>query len=129
MQQEDFGVIQKVCSFKTSNFRPAPPCSSLFILHAGCLWIFLNEKLSSQKRVNNYFFCKLNIKDGNAFYIFDIYIYIFIYIYIYFYIYIYIYIYTHDNNNKNIYRFRYKKSLKKSLCCFSKTFSNYQATC
>ena len=67
MQQKDFGVIQKVCSLKTSNFRPAPPCSSLFILHAGCLWIFLNEKLRSEKREKNYFFCKLNIKDGNVF--------------------------------------------------------------
>ena len=31
---------------------------------------FLNEKLRSEKRENNYFFCKLNIKDGNAFYIY-----------------------------------------------------------
>ena len=67
MQQKDFVVIQKVCSFKTSNFRPAPPCSSMFILHAGCLWIFLNKTLRSEKRENNDFFCKLNIKDGNVF--------------------------------------------------------------
>ena len=108
MQQKDFVVIQKVCSFKTSNFRPAPPCSSLFILHAECLWIFLNEKLSSQKRVNNYFFCKLNIKDGNVFYI-------------------YIYIYT--ITIIKIFTCSYiKQSLKKCLRRFNKTFSNYQAT-
>ena len=29
---------------------------------------FLNEKLRSEKREKNYFFCKLNIKDGNVFY-------------------------------------------------------------
>ena len=53
---------------------------------------FLNEKLRSEKREKNYFFCELNIKDGNVFYT-DIYIYN-IYIYnIYIYIYI-IYIYT-----------------------------------
>ena len=56
MQQKYFWIIQKVCSLKTSNFWPAPPCSSLFILHARCLCIFLNEKLRSKKRENNYFF-------------------------------------------------------------------------
>ena len=29
---------------------------------------FLTEKLRSEKREKNYFFCKLNIKDGNVFY-------------------------------------------------------------
>ena len=48
---------------------------------------FLNEKLRSEKRKKNYYFCKLKIKDGNVFYT-DIHIYIYnIYIY-------YIYIYT-----------------------------------
>ena len=42
----------------------------------------------------NYFFRKLNIKDGNVFYT-DIYIYIY------------------DNNNKNMYMFIYKKKFKK----------------
>ena len=41
---------------------------NLFILHVGCLWILLNENLSREKREKNYFFCKLNIKDGNVFY-------------------------------------------------------------
>ena len=104
MQQKDFRVIQKVCSLKTSNFRHAPSYSSLFILHAGCLLIFLNEKLRSEKGKKNYFFCKVNMKDGNVFYT-DICIY--------------------DNNNKNIYMFIYKKSLKKCLRHFNKTFSNY----
>ena len=79
-------VIQKVCSLKTSKFRPTPPCSSLFILHVGCLWIFWNEKLRSEKREIKYFFCKLNIKEGNVFYT-----------------------YIYKNNNKNIYMFIYKK--------------------
>ena len=99
--KKDSVVIQKVCSPKTSNFQPAPPCSSLLILHAGCLWIFLNEKLWSEKREKNYLFCKLNIKDGNVFYT-----------------------YIYNNNNKNIYMFIYKKSLTKCLCRFNKTFSN-----
>ena len=29
---------------------------------------FLNEKLRNEKREENCFFCKLNIKDGNVFY-------------------------------------------------------------
>ena len=38
-------------------------------------------------------------------------------------------IYIYDNNNKNIYMFIYKKkSLRKRLRLFNKTFSNYQAT-
>ena len=38
-------------------------------------------------------------------------------------------IYIYDNNNKNIYMFIYiKKSLKKCLRLFNKTFSNYQTT-
>ena len=28
----------------------------------------MNEKLKSEKRENNYFFCKLDIKGGNVFY-------------------------------------------------------------
>ena len=102
MQQKDFGVIQKVCSLKTSNFWPAPPCSSLFILHAGCLWIFLNEKLRSEKREKNYF-CKFNIKDGNVFNT-DIYTITAIKIFTCSYI---------------------KKSFKKCLRRFNKTFSNF----
>ena len=46
----------RLCLLKTSNFQPIPPCSSLSILHVGCLWIFLNEKLRSEKREKNYFF-------------------------------------------------------------------------
>ena len=34
----------------------------------------------------------------------------------------------YDNNNENIYMLVYKKSLKKCLCLFHKTFSNCQAT-
>ena len=37
-------------------------------------------------------------------------------------------IYTYDNNNKNIYMLIYKKSLKKCLRLFHKTFTNCQAT-
>ena len=37
-------------------------------------------------------------------------------------------IYIYDNNNKNIYMLIYKKSLKKCLRLFHKTFSNFQAT-
>ena len=105
MQQKDFGVIQKVCSLKTSNFWLAPPYLSLLILHAGWLWIFLNEKSRSEKREKN-FFCKLNIKDGNVFYR-DIYTITTIKMFTCSYI---------------------KKSLKKCLCAFNKSFSNYQAT-
>ena len=90
---------------KTSNFRLAPPCSSLFILHVGCLWIFLNEKLRSEKR-EKIFFCKLNIKDGNVAYT-DIYTITTIKLFTCSYI---------------------KKSLRKCLRRFNKTFSNYQAT-
>ena len=113
MQQKDFVVIQKVCSLKTSKFRPTPPCSSLFILHAGWLWIFWNEKLRSEKREKKCFFCKLNIKEGNVFYT-----------------------YIYKNNNKNIYMFIYKKNAyvvlrklsattkqlirRSSICCLKK---------
>ena len=37
-------------------------------------------------------------------------------------------IYIYDNNNKNIYMLIYKKSFKKCLRLFHKTFSNCQAT-
>ena len=67
---------------------------------------FLNEKLRSEKREKNYFFCKLNIKDGNVFNT-DIYTITAIKIFTCSYI---------------------KKSLKKCLRRFNKTFSNYQAT-
>ena len=86
------------------KFLTCSPLLSLLILHAGCLLIFLNEKLRSEKR--EFFFCKLNIKDGNVFYK----------------------IYRHDNSTKNIYMFIYKKRLKKCLYRFNKIFSNYQAT-
>ena len=105
MQQKNFGVIQKVCSLKTSNFGPAPPCSSLFILHAGCLWIF-EWKIEEWKERKELFFCKLNIKDGNVFYR-DIYTITTIKMFTCSYI---------------------KKSLKKCLRAFNKSFSNYQAT-
>ena len=65
---------------------------------------FLNGKLRSEKREENFFFfCKLKIKDGNVFYT-DIYSFLHIYISIYIFI------------------------SKKSLRLFNKTFSNYQAT-
>ena len=67
MQQKYFGLIQKVCSLKTLNVWPAPPCSSLFILYAGCLWIF-EWKIEEWKERKELFFGKLNIKDGNGFY-------------------------------------------------------------
>ena len=104
MQQKDFGVIQKACSLKTSNFQHAFPCSSLFILHAGCLWIF-EWKIEEWKERKELFFWKLIIKDDNVF----------------------TQIYIYDNNNKNIYELIYKKSFKKCLRLFNKTFSNYQA--
>ena len=37
-------------------------------------------------------------------------------------------IYLYDNNNKNTHMLIYKKSFKKCLCLFHKTFSNCQAT-
>ena len=97
LQQKGSGVIQKVCSLKTSNFRPVLPCSSLFILHAGCLWIFerKNEEWKDRKEL---FFYRLNIKDDNVFFFYtDIYTIVTIKIFTCSYI---------------------KKSLKKSLCLF-----------
>ena len=67
MQQKDFGVIQTVCPLKISNYPPAPPCSSLSILYAVCLWIF-EWKIEECKERKELFFCKLNTKDGNVFY-------------------------------------------------------------
>ena len=55
---------QKVCSL---IFNLLSPCSSLFILHAGCLWIF-EWKIKEWKGRKTLFFCKLNIKDDNVFY-------------------------------------------------------------
>ena len=55
------------------------PCSSLFILHAGCLWTF-EWKFGESKERKELFVTKLNIKDDNVY-----------------------------NNNKNIYVFIYKK--------------------
>ena len=66
---------------------------------------FLNEKLRSEKRENNYFFCKLNIKDGNVVYT-DMYTITTIKLFTCSYI---------------------KKSLRKCQHHFNKTFSNYQA--
>ena len=65
---------------------------------------FLNEKLRV-KREKRIIFCKLIIKDDNAF----------------------TKIYIYDNNNENIYMLIYKKSLKKCIHLFKKTFSNCQA--
>ena len=67
---------------------------------------FLNEKLRSEKGENNYFFVNWSLK--MTMFLTQIYIY--------------------DNNNKNIYMLIYKKSLKKCLHIFNKTFSNRQAT-
>ena len=55
---------QKVCSL---IFNLLSSCSSLFILHAGCLWIF-EWKIKEWKGRKTLFFCKLNIKDDNVFY-------------------------------------------------------------
>ena len=63
---------------------------------------FSNEKLRSGNGEKNFFF----VKDDNVF----------------------TQIYIYDNNNKNIYMLIYKKSLKKCLRLFHKTFSNCQAT-
>ena len=78
---------------------------NMFILHAGCLWIF-EWKIEEWKERKELFFCKLNIKDGNVFYT-DIYTITTIKIFTCSYI---------------------KKSLKKCLRRFNETFSNYQAT-
>ena len=67
MQQKDFGVIQKVSLLKISKFWHAPPCSSLFILHAGCLGIF-EWKIGVWKERKELFFCKLKIKADHVFY-------------------------------------------------------------
>ena len=61
---------------------------------------FLNEKLRSEKGGKNYFFCELNIEDGNIFYT-DVYT-----------------IITITLTCSYIY---------KCLRIFNKTFSNYQA--
>ena len=84
-------------------FDLLPACSSLFILHAGYIWIFEWKIEEWKERREFFFFCKLKIKDGNVFYT-DIYSFLHIYI--------------------SIYIFIYKKSLR----LFNKTFSNYQAT-
>ena len=96
MQQKNFGVIH---SLKTCS----SPCSSLFILHAGCLWFF-EWKIEEWKERKELFFCKLHKKDGN----------VFTQIYIY-------------DNNKNISMLIYKKSLKKCLRLFNEIFCNCQA--
>ena len=52
-------------NFKFSTCFPhVHPCS----FYMQDAYEFLNEKLRSEKREKNYFFCKLNIKDGNVFY-------------------------------------------------------------
>ena len=70
------------------------------------MMLFVNEKLRIKKRENNYFFCKLNIKDGNVVYT-DIFTITTIKLFTCSYI---------------------KKSLRKCLRSFNKTFSNHQAT-
>ena len=95
MHQKDFGVIQKVCSLKTSNFQPFSPCSSLFILHAGCLWIF-EWKTEDWKGRKELFFGKLNIKDDIGF----------------------TQIYIYDNNNKNIFTCSYIREVLKNVYVF-----------
>ena len=67
---------------------------------------FFEWKIESEKGEKNYFFCKLNIKDGNVFYT-DIYTITTIKIFTYSYI---------------------KKSLKNCPASFDKTFSNYEVT-
>ena len=72
MQKKDFGVIQKVFLPNLLIFNLLSSCSSLFILHAGCLLI-LESKIEELKERKKLFFCKLKIKDGNVFYT-DIYL-------------------------------------------------------
>ena len=70
------------------------------------------KHLRAKRERKKIFFCKLNIEDDNVFYTqTHTHIYIYIYIYIY-------------NNNKNIYILIYKKSFKKCIHLFHKTFSN-----
>ena len=103
--KKTLGSFKKYVHSKLQIFDLLPlvhPCS----FYMQDAYEFLNEKLRSEKREKNYFFCKLNIKDGNVFYT-DIYTITTIKIFTCSYI---------------------KKSLKKCLRRFNKTFSNYQAT-
>ena len=60
MQQRDFAVIQKACSFKTSNFQPAFPMFIPVHFTCGMLMNFCIKHLGV-KRKKKIFFCKLNI--------------------------------------------------------------------
>ena len=90
-------------NFKFSTYSP------LFIpVHFTCRMVmnFFEWKIEEWKERKELFFCKLNIKDGNVFYR-DIYTITTIKMFTCSYI---------------------KKSLKKCLRAFNKSFSNYQAT-
>ena len=67
MQQKDFGVIQKVCSLKTSNFQPAFPMFIPVNFTCRMLMIFWMKNWGA-KREKKIFFCKLDIKDDKVFY-------------------------------------------------------------
>ena len=89
----------------TQNFKFSTCCPMFTPVHFSCKMFmnFFEWKIEVWKERKEWFFCKLNIKDGNFF--------------LHRYIYIYIYIYIYDNNNKNIYLFIYiKKKFKKNVC-------------
>ena len=61
------GSFKKYVHWKLLIFDLLPPCSSLFILHAGYFWNF-EWKITEWKERKELFFCKLNVKDDNVFY-------------------------------------------------------------
>ena len=61
------GSFKKYVHWKLLIFDLLPPCSSLFILHAGYFWNF-EWKIGEWKERKELFFCKLNVKDDNVFY-------------------------------------------------------------
>ena len=107
--KKDFGVIQKV-GYVYSKLQKCSTCSPLFLpVHFTCrmLMNFFQWKIEEWKvRKGLFFFVNSTLKIAMLF----------------------TQIYIYDKNSKTIYMFTYKKSLRKCLHCFNKTFSNYQAT-
>ena len=89
------GSFKKYVHSKLQIFNLLSPCSSLFILHAGCLWIF-EWKTEDWKGRKELFFGKLNIKDDIGF----------------------TQIYIYDNNNKNIFTCSYIREVLKNVYVF-----------
>ena len=107
IERNTLGWFKKYVHSKLLIFDLLPPCSSLFILHAGCWNEFSNEKLGSEKREKNYLFVNSTYKMTMLF----------------------TQIYMYTITTIKIFTCSYiKKSLKKCLRLFNKTFSNYQAT-